>query len=151
MQINQFLTNETETLKFGASCAKWFRTPCIVYLDGNLGAGKTTFVRGFLRGLDYTGVVKSPTYAIVETYQLSQQTIHHFDLYRFTSPEEWEDAGLGDFIENSICLIEWAKQGGDYVPPADFVISLVPEKDGRRITITSQNQNAQKEMQQWQI
>ena len=68
MQINQFLTNETETLKFGASCVKWFRTPCIVYLDGNLGAGKTTFVRGFLRGLDYTGVVKSPTYAIVETY-----------------------------------------------------------------------------------
>lgn len=84
-------------------------------------AGKTTLTRGLLRGLGYQGVVKSPTYAIVESYQLNQFTVHHFDLYRFASPNEWEDAGLDDLITNdSICLIEWPQQGGEWVPAADL-------------------------------
>ncbi|MCG7657210.1 tRNA (adenosine(37)-N6)-threonylcarbamoyltransferase complex ATPase subunit type 1 TsaE [Wielerella bovis] len=150
MQLTQFLPNEAATLDLGASWAKYFHAPTIIYLQGNLGAGKTTFTRGLLRGLGHTGTVKSPTYAIVESYTLPEMTVHHFDLYRFATPEEWEDAGLDDLIPNSLCLIEWAQQGGDYVPPADFIIELTQEAEGRRCTIHACHAAAEKELEQWQ-
>jgi len=103
-----------------------------------------------LRGLGHTGAVKSPTYAIVESYALAQTTVHHFDLYRFTSPEEWLDAGLDDLIANSIVLIEWAQQGGEYTPTPDYIIHLEPHHSGRQCTIQACTPNAQKELTQWQ-
>ncbi|MDO4434514.1 MAG: tRNA (adenosine(37)-N6)-threonylcarbamoyltransferase complex ATPase subunit type 1 TsaE [Alysiella sp.] len=150
-----FLPNEVATLALGARCAALLCAPATVYLQGNLGAGKTTFVRGLLRGLGHQGAVKSPTYALVESYRLpeSNQTIHHFDLYRFHSPEEWEDTGLVElFQEQALCLIEWSEQGGNCVPRADWLIELVRENDGRRCTITLANPNTklQQAFSQWQ-
>ena len=150
MQHSQFLPNKTATLALGERTASLFRAPCVIHLQGNLGAGKTTFTRGLLRGLGHTGAVKSPTYAIVESYALAQTTVHHFDLYRFTSPEEWLDAGLDDLIANSIVLIEWAQQGGEYTPTPDYIIHLEPHHSGRQCTIQACTPNAQKELTQWQ-
>ena len=150
MQHSQFLPNEAATLALGERTASLFRAPVVIHLQGNLGAGKTTFTRGLLRGLGHTGAVKSPTYAIVESYALPQTTVHHFDLYRFTSPEEWLDAGLDDLIANSIVFIEWAQQGGEYTPAPDYIIHLEPHNNGRQCTLQACTPNAQKELTQWQ-
>ena len=150
MQHSQFLPDEAATLALGERTTRLFRAPCVIHLQGNLGAGKTTFTRGLLRGLGHTGAVKSPTYAIVESYSLPQTTVHHFDLYRFTSPEEWFDAGLDDLIPNSIVLIEWAEQGGEYAPAPDYLIQLEPHHSGRQCTLQACNAAAQKELEQWQ-
>lgn len=123
--MTHFLHDENATLAFGASLAPALESPLIVYLEGGLGAGKTTLVRGLLRQIGYQGAVKSPTYALVESYPFEQYIIHHFDLYRFTDPSEWQEAGLDEFSDgNQICLIEWAQQGEDYVPEPDITISL---------------------------
>ena len=150
MPYTQFLPNEAATLALGERTASLFRAPVVIHLQGNLGAGKTTFTRGLLRGLGHTGAVKSPTYAIVESYALPQTTVHHFDLYRFTSPEEWLDAGLDDLIPNSIVLIEWAEQGGEYAPAPDYLIQLDPRDNGRLGTLHACNAAAQKELDSWQ-
>ena len=148
MQHSFFLPDETATQHLGEQCAQLFRQPAIVYLSGDLGAGKTTFTRGLLRGLGHTGTVKSPTYAIVESYSLPKITVHHFDLYRFATPEEWEDAGLDDLLSGCLCLIEWAQQGGDYVPPADFIVELSLEAEGRRCIIRACHATAEQELTQ---
>ena len=151
MPYSIFLPDETATLQLGQRCASLFQAPTVIYLQGDLGAGKTTFVRGFLRGLGYLGNVKSPTYAVVESYQLPEKNIHHFDLYRFSYPEEWEDAGLDElFQENSICLIEWANQGGDYVPKANWIIDFQHQKEGRCCQILPQHSTQQQELTLWQ-
>ena len=150
MHHTLFLPDEAATLAFGERTANLFRAPVVIHLQGNLGAGKTTFTRGLLRGLGHTGAVKSPTYAIVESYALPQTTVHHFDLYRFTSPEEWLDAGLDDLIPNSIVLIEWAGQGGEYAPAPDYIIQLEPRDNGRQCTLQACTPAAQKELDQWQ-
>ena len=150
MHHTLFLPDEAATLAFGERTASLFRAPVVIHLQGNLGAGKTTFTRGLLRGLGHTGAVKSPTYAIVESYALPQTTVHHFDLYRFTSPEEWLDAGLDDLIPNSIVLIEWAGQGGEYAPAPDYIIQLEPRAHGRQCTLQACTPAAQKELDQWQ-
>lgn len=145
-----FLADETATLAFGASWAKHLVVPCVINLVGDLGAGKTTFTRGLLQGLGYTGTVKSPTYAVVESYRLPEMELHHFDLYRFASPEEWEDAGLDDlFSGNSIAFIEWAQQGGDYVPPFDLTFSFIYENGGRVCTITAHSNTGHRSLASW--
>lgn len=127
-----FLADEAATLALGRRAAAHIRMPAVIYLHGLLGAGKTTFVRGYLQGLGYQGAVKSPTYAVVESYMLPETAVHHFDLYRFAAPEEWEDAGLDElFAEPAVCLIEWPQQGGSYVPAADWHITLSAVENGR--------------------
>ncbi len=131
-----FLDDEDATLRFGVSWANCLNSPLVIYLNGTLGAGKTTFVRGLLRGLGYQGAVKSPTYAVVESYAFASFELHHFDLYRFASPEEWDETGLSElFTEKTICLIEWPQQGGDYVPAADIHLDFSSENGTRRCTI----------------
>lgn len=148
--ISRFLKDEEATLQLGEQWAKSLTAPLVVYLQGDLGAGKTTFTRGLLRGLGHTGAVKSPTYAIVESYSLEQLTLHHFDLYRFSTPEEWEDAGLDDlFSDNSVCLIEWPQQGGEFVPPADITLNLIHQENGRSCTLTAHTTTGQKSLQAW--
>ena len=136
MQHSVWLPDEAATLAFGASLAGSLHAPLVIYLNGSLGAGKTTFARGLLKGLGYTGTVKSPTYAIVESYGLPQCTVHHFDLYRFAEPEEWHDAGLDDLTgAGCICLIEWAEKGGGNVPAADIYLDFTAKDNGRYCTV----------------
>ena len=98
------------------------RTIAVLHLSGDLGAGKTTLVRGFLAALGNTGRVKSPTYTLVESYELDHRTAHHLDLYRLKTPEEAEGLGLRDL--EGIVLIEWPEKGVGHVPPADLVVRL---------------------------
>ena len=88
-----------------------------------------------------------PTYAIVESYPLKPFTLHHFDLYRFTTPEEWEDAGLDElFAANSVCLIEWPQQGGEFTPPADITATLTHDGDGRKCLLTAHTERGRESL-----
>ena len=144
--LSLFLADEAATLACGHALAGCLKAPLVVRLDGDLGAGKTTLVRGLLRGLGHSGAVKSPTYTLVESYPLPQHslTVHHFDLYRFSHPDEWEDAGLDELFQpHSICLIEWPQQGGAHVPAADMDIALAHADHGRHLTLTTHSKHAQ--------
>ncbi|KLT72556.1 phosphotransferase [Neisseria arctica] len=148
--ITHYLTDEAATLALGGSLAPGLTAPLVIYLDGDLGAGKTTFTRGLLRGLGHQGAVKSPTYTLVESYPLERFTLHHFDLYRFGSPEEWDDAGLDELFDNrSICLIEWPQQAEGFVPPADLTAALKRSGDGRSLTLTAHTDIGRKSLEVW--
>jgi tRNA threonylcarbamoyladenosine biosynthesis protein TsaE len=115
----------------------------VITLSGDLGAGKTTLVRGVLRGLDITGPVKSPTYTLVEPYTVSSLYLYHFDFYRLSEPEEWEAAGFREYFRNdAICLIEWPERAGSLLPPADLGIVLEVADEGRRCMVTAQSERA---------
>ena len=110
----------------------------VVYLRGDLGAGKTTLVRGVLRALGHRGAVKSPTYTLVELYKLSRLHLHHFDFYRFQDPQEWIDAGFREsFNGRTVSLIEWPEKAAGRLPPADLRIGLGLLASGRSAELTS--------------
>lgn len=140
-----FLADENDTLKLGERFAQLISPPLIIWLEGDLGAGKTTFTRGLLNALGYNGAVKSPTYNIVETYPFKGFNLHHFDLYRFQNPEEWLDAGLDELITaDSIILIEWPQLGGDLAPPADIILNITINGSGRTVQINAVTTNGTK-------
>ncbi len=108
----------------------------VVWLSGDLGAGKTTLVRGLLRAYHFEGRVKSPTFTLVEHYPFSSFNLYHFDLYRFADPEEWEDAGFREYFnDRSICLVEWPEKGAGMLPSADLLIRLEWAGEGRLATL----------------
>ncbi|MFZ3036276.1 MAG: tRNA (adenosine(37)-N6)-threonylcarbamoyltransferase complex ATPase subunit type 1 TsaE [Rugosibacter sp.] len=121
------LPDEAATLALGARFAQ---PACLaegltIWLHGDLGAGKTTFVRGLLRALGDTGPVKSPTYTLLEVHAVSGLNLYHFDFYRLNQPEEYLDAGLDEYFSGTgICLVEWPEQAAPYLPPADIHIEL---------------------------
>ncbi len=128
------LPDEAATLALGARLALALVPGLVVYLDGDLGSGKTTLVRGVLRGLGFEGNVKSPTYTLVELYAISRLNLHHFDFYRFSQPEEYLDAGLDEYFQGgAVCLVEWPDKAGAYLAPADLQIHLALAECGRRI------------------
>ncbi|MFN3884217.1 MAG: tRNA (adenosine(37)-N6)-threonylcarbamoyltransferase complex ATPase subunit type 1 TsaE [Rhodocyclaceae bacterium] len=108
----------------------------VIHLEGDLGAGKTTLVRGLLQSVDESITVKSPTFTLVEPYVISGLHLYHFDFYRFNFPEEFLDAGLDEYFANAgLCLVEWPARAAPYVPPPDLVIRLVHAEKGRLASI----------------
>jgi len=131
---NYDLKNEGETLRLAENMAGYLCPGMNLYLKGELGAGKTTFVRGLLRGLSYQDKVKSPTYTLVEPYSFDKFTIYHFDLYRFKDEIEWDDAGFREYFNNSsICLVEWPEKAGHILPDPDILIELSHASHGRHL------------------
>ncbi len=134
MQIVKEAYGEEAMEKLGEAFSASLKSGGVVYLQGDLGMGKTTLVRGVLRGLGYVGPVKSPTYTIVEPYDVSGCEAFHFDLYRVTDPEELEYMGIRDYFStNSLCLIEWAEMGVGVLPEADLQVTLSLLPKGRHI------------------
>lgn len=124
----------------GAALSKQLVAPCTVHLIGNLGAGKTTFVRGFVCGLGHKGAVKSPTYTIVEPYELDGKEIFHFDLYRLSDPEELEAMGIRDYLNpHSISLIEWPDKGEGVLPAPNLIIDIEILDVGRKLVFQPQD------------
>lgn len=135
----QILKDEAETVHAAQVLATQLKPGQVIYLHGDLGAGKTTLVRGILHALGHAGKVKSPTYTIVEPYQLTNATCYHFDLYRFQDDEEWEAAGFRDYFNpQSICLVEWPERASQVLPQADIEIQFDILPHGRVLHITSQ-------------
>lgn len=132
------LADEHATETLGARLAATLRPGLCVYLEGELGTGKTTLVRGCLRALGYAGRVKSPSYSLVEPYALSKLSLYHFDFYRLREPTEWLDAGFRDYFNDvSVCLVEWPRMAGERLPPPDLRIALnhLPHASGRQARI----------------
>jgi tRNA threonylcarbamoyladenosine biosynthesis protein TsaE len=133
------LDDEAATLGCGVRFANIVTTGLVVYLHGDLGAGKTTLVRGVLHGLGHAGKVKSPTYTLVESYTIelnvsSNCQLYHFDLYRFNSEEEWDAAGFRDYFNpQSICMIEWPEKAAHVLPEPDIHVHFSQFEEGRKI------------------
>ena len=132
------LPDERATLALGAALAGALAPGLVIYFRGELGAGKTTVIRGLIRALGWQGVVRSPTYALVEVYAVSRLDLHHFDFYRFHDPREWIDAGFREsFNGRTVSLIEWPERAGGLLPPADVEIDLELLAAGRNAVLTS--------------
>jgi tRNA threonylcarbamoyladenosine biosynthesis protein TsaE len=126
------LNNESDTLNLGETLAKTMPPGLIIYLHGDLGTGKTTLMRGVLRGLGFLGKVKSPTYTLVEPYEISSHRLFHFDLYRLHTPRELHDLGMEDYADGEAnCWIEWPEKGQGYLPAPDLECSLSYHNEGR--------------------
>lgn len=140
------LADAAATEAFGARLAACCRRGgLLVFLCGELGAGKTTLVRGLLRALGYKGTVKSPTYTLVESYRLPALVVHHLDLYRLASADELEWLGLRDLlVEDAACLIEWPERGAGVLPPADLELTLSYQGTGRRVIVRALSEAGQR-------
>lgn len=142
---SHFIPNEKEMLNFGTQLMSTLSsTPnsngITLFLNGDLGAGKTTLSRGMIQSLGHQGNVKSPTYTLVEEYHLQDKHIYHFDLYRLSDPEELEFMGIRDYLSaKTICLIEWAERGKNFLPPADLFINIQYANKGRQVELIPQS------------
>ena len=134
---NSFFLNDSDaTEEFGARLWEKLPEKALIFLHGDLGAGKTTLVRGLLRAAGITGAIKSPTYAVIEEYSVAERKIFHFDLYRLADAEELEWIGIDDYLnQNALCLIEWSSKGEGVLPKADVNITLTTQNDGRLLEI----------------
>ena len=130
------LPGEAATLRLGAALAVGLAPGRTLFLQGDLGTGKTTLVRGLLRALGHAGRVKSPSYPLVELYVVSSLHLYHFDFYRFKNEAEWRDSGFREYFSaQSACVVEWPERAGDSLPPPSLAIRMEIAGAGRRAPI----------------
>ena len=142
-KLTGFLPNEQATIDFANLFADLLDGSFNIYLKGEIGAGKTTFVRSFLRAVGVVGAIKSPTFSILESYQLQDQLIYHFDLYRITSPDELEYLDYREYLSIiSLCFIEWPEHGGNLLPEPDFLLNLSCKGIGREFSLKANSLSA---------
>lgn len=144
-KANSYFLPDSESMEaFGAVLARCCEPGCIIYLYGDLGAGKTTLVRGFLHAMGHRGAVKSPTYTLVEPYELDGRRVYHFDLYRLGDPEELEYLGIRDYFDgDAVSLVEWPQQGNGMLPPATIQVQVDYQGSGRRVTFFGESPTAE--------
>ncbi len=131
------IKDEQAMLAAGKELVAQLSPGMLVFLEGDLGAGKTTLVRGILNAMGHTGSVKSPTYNLVEPYTIKGQAIFHFDLYRLMDAEELEYMGIRDYFnEQSICFVEWPDNGKGLLPNPDVLIEIIINGDQRKLLIS---------------
>ena len=130
------LPAEADTLALGSRIARGLVPGMVLHLSGELGAGKTTLVRGILRALGYAGAVKSPTLTLVEVYEVSRLYLYHFDLYRFNDPSELGEAGFREYFNPAaVCLVEWPEKAAGFLPQADIVCEIQYAGTGRQLSL----------------
>lgn len=150
LQREFYLADEAATVAIGERLGQAAQGGAVIFLQGELGAGKTTFSRGVLRAFGHSGAVKSPTYTLVEPYQFSDPGnghplwVYHFDLYRLGDAEELEYMGIRDyFTDQSVCLVEWPSRGQGYLPRADVEVTLQVDAPGRSLTVVANTERGE--------
>jgi len=137
--------NEPGMEQFGACLAALVGKHVLLTLQGELGVGKTTLVRGLLRGAGYSGPVKSPTFSLVEPYEIGSCKVFHFDMYRLQDPEELEYIGIRDYLSTpALCIVEWPEKAGDFLPTGDIHIMIKRTGQGRGIKIQALTERGHK-------
>ncbi len=141
------LENEAATLALGRALGQRLKAlpeQVTVFLEGDLGAGKTTTTRGLLQAFGHQGAVKSPTYTLVEAYEWPERAVYHFDLYRLGDPEELEYMGIRDyFADDSVCILEWPERGQGYLPTPDISLQLRVAGKGREARLSAATKKGQ--------
>ena len=139
------LKSEKEMLGLGATLARLLKGEGVIHLSGGLGAGKTTLCRGILRAMGHSGAVKSPTFTLVEPYQISDSEVYHFDLYRLADPSELDYIGIDEYFgKNKLCLIEWPEKAEGYLPQQDLEINIDVLGEKRIIDVRANSQSGEK-------
>ena len=127
-----------DTLRLGEALAAGAAPGRVLHLRGALGTGKTTLVRGLLRALGHQGLVRSPSYALLEPYSLSSLNFYHFDFYRFKDRSEWLSSGFREYFNpDSVCVVEWPERAGPELSPPDVEVRLEMAGEGRRASLTA--------------
>jgi tRNA threonylcarbamoyladenosine biosynthesis protein TsaE len=138
------LPDEEAAQAFARRFSGAVRPPMVIYLEGDLGAGKTTFARAYIHGLGYKGYVKSPSYGLLETYRVDSQQVLHLDLYRIEDPEELEYLALRDLYDGqTVLLVEWPDRGGGLLPAPDLVLKFDENHESRFVRISAKSKEGQ--------
>ncbi|MBA1146996.1 tRNA (adenosine(37)-N6)-threonylcarbamoyltransferase complex ATPase subunit type 1 TsaE [Ectothiorhodospiraceae bacterium WFHF3C12] len=149
MAQTRYLEDAGATERAGAALWQAARAPMLVFLEGDLGAGKTTLVRGLLRAAGHAGPVPSPTYTLVEPYALTPP-VHHLDLYRLADPEELEMIGIRDILaEGGVVIVEWPQRGRGVLPEPDLRVGLSAAPPGRRLVLAGETPAGEQMVRQW--